>query len=347
MIAFRVDINKQIASGHIMRCLTIAQKIRELGGNVIFISGDEYCKSLLESKGFEYIITNTPHNNWDIEIPLMNELIAKHNIKCLFIDSYDVSAFYLKELDKACKVVYIDDYLKEKYDISLLLAPTQSRDLEKARILYNGTNTKLLLGKDYLIIRDEFLTNNNSLSEKDGIFISTGGTDNLHFTLNFLKKLSSAPKLQDKRFFVILGSLNDDEQSIKEVANKYPRIEVMKNISNISDYMKRSSYAIAAGGNTLYELLCCKVPVSCIALSDDQTPLGERLSGLHIVSYEGDCRENIDLVINNCIKSLESFFEKGLSSEMRPALENFTDGLGATRIAKELIELEKDNNQGA
>lgn len=341
MIAFRVDINKQIASGHIMRCLTIAQKIKELGGRVIFISGDDYCTELLDSKGFEYIITNTPHDNWDKEILLMKQLIATHNIKCLFADSYEVSAQYLNELNKVCKVVYIDDYLKEKYDISLLLAPTQSRDLERARLLYKDTKTKLLLGKDYLIIRDEFLENNDS-TEKNGIFISTGGTDNLHFTLKFLERLSSVPALQDKHFFVILGSLNDDEQAIKEVAGKYSDVEVMKNISNISEYMKRSAYAIAAGGNTLYELLCCKVPVSCIALSDDQTPLGERLARQHIVTYEGDCREDIDCVINNCIGSLKSFFEYGLKKEMRPALESFTDGLGAVRIAKELINLDED-----
>lgn len=337
MIAFRVDINKQIASGHIMRCLTIAKKLREKNTEILFISGDDYCIPLLESNGFNYEITHTPHVEWDSELTLMKSIIIKYNIGVIFVDSYEVSGNYLKELNRICHVAYIDDYLKEKYDISLLLAPTQSRDVNIAKALYDGTPTKLLLGREYLIMRDEFLINKNKNYDKSGIFVATGGTDNLHFTLNFIKGVIQTPSLHNNHFFIILGSLNDDEEVIRELVKDYPFFEVMKNVNNISEYMHRSMYAIAAGGNTLYELLCCNVPVSCIALSDDQTPLGERLSSLRIISYEGDCRKDIFKVVSNCINSLESFLMNGLDNQMAEGIKNFTDGLGAERIARELI----------
>lgn len=339
MIAFRVDVNKNIASGHIMRCLTIAKKIREAGEKVLFFSGSDDCTAFLEPQGFEFVVTESRTDNWDEEIPLMKTLIKKYDIQCLFVDSYIVSPLYLSELNKVCKVAYIDDYLKERLSISLLLAPTQSRSLDKVGKMYEGTDTRLLLGKDYLIIRDEFLTKDVFDEYEKGIFVSTGGTDNYHFSLKFVEKVIQNKKLSKEKFFVILGSLNDDEQKIKEIVEGLDNFEVKKNINNIAMYMKRSKYAIAAGGNTLYELLCCKIPSSCIALSDDQVPLGERLAGKNIVTYEGDCRENVDAVIANCVETVERFLEHGIDEKMSPAVDSFTDGLGAVRIAKALIEL--------
>lgn len=348
MIAFRVDINKDIASGHIMRCMTIAEKVRAAGEEVLFISGDEYCSSFLTPKSFKYVITNSPADYWDSEIDLMKSIIKKYSIKCLFVDSYIVPDTYLKELNTVCKIAFIDDFLTKQLDVSLLLAPTQSRSLDFVNDLYKGTNTKLLLGKDYLIIRDEFLdlndcgpdtkASNTNFSDK-GILITTGGSDKYHFTLGIIKEILANSALLKNKYFVIIGSLNDDYEEIKALVKDCDSFVLLKNISNMGYYMHNSFYAISAGGNTVYELLCCKVALSTIALSDDQVALGKRLAGMNILNYEGDCRQDTKEVIAKCINTLEDISQNGINSKMQSAVEDYTDGLGATRIAKALIEL--------
>lgn len=341
MIAFRVDINKDIASGHIMRCMTIAEKVRKAGEEVLFISGDEYCSSFLAPRNFNHVITRTPADNWDEEIPLMINIIKQYNITCLFVDSYVVSKTYLEELNKYCKVAFIDDFLKEKLNISMLLAPTQSRNLDFVNEMYAGTDTVLLLGKDYLIIRDEFLkkSSKNSDEQEKGILITTGGSDKYHFTLNTIKEIINRPKLLENRYFIIIGSLNEDEKEIRDLTKGYESFVLLKNISNMGTYMHKSKYAISAGGNTVYELLCCKVPLSCIALSDDQVALGKRLAEQNILTFEGDCREDVNMVIENCINTLTDISNNGIQSKMQQAIAQYTDGLGAVRIAEELIKL--------
>lgn len=341
MIAFRADINKEIASGHIMRSIAIAKKVREKGEEVLFISGDDYCSNFLNPCGFDYVTTNSPADSFDDELPLMKSLVDKYDIKCLFVDSYVVSAHYLCEMNKICKVAFIDDYLKEKLDISLLLAPTQSRSLDFVSDMYKDTDTVLLLGKDYLIIRDEFLSKEPlPASQTENILITTGGTDKYSFTLKLMRRIISEPLLFTKHYFIILGALNGDEDAIRSLAFEHKdTFSILKNISNMGFYMKQSAYAVSAGGNTVYELLCCKVPLSVIALSDDQEALGKRLSEKHILSYEGDCRNDVDEVTENCVRTLLSVATNGIKHDTKKAVENFTDGLGASRIADALINL--------
>lgn len=344
MIAFRVDINKDIASGHIMRCITIAEKIRKKGKDVIFISGDEYCSSFLKPRNFEYVVTNTSPSDWDGEIEFVKKIIKKYGIEVLFADSYVVSKKYLEEINKVCKVAYIDDFLREQYDISLLLAPTQSRDLDCVKQLYANKNTILLLGREYLIIRDEFLDVYDG-TERNGILVTTGGSDKYHFTLKLIRRIAEIKELLPNRYYIVLGSLNEDEESIREIAKNFGSFEILKNISNMGEYMHKSKYAISAGGNTVYELLCSKVPISCIALSDDQVALGKRFMNQKIVSYEGDCREGVDKVVENCIKTLLDVEKRGVDASMLHTVDCFTDGLGAERIADALVDLVSDTEE--
>ena len=135
MIAFRADINKEIASGHIMRSIAIAKKVREKGEEVLFISGDDYCSNFLNPCGFDYVTTNSPADSFDDELPLMKSLVDKYDIKCLFVDSYVVSAHYLCEMNKICKVAFIDDYLKEKLDFDeKFLRDNKNFGLEEVKI---------------------------------------------------------------------------------------------------------------------------------------------------------------------------------------------------------------------
>ena len=42
MIGIRVDANEIVASGHILRCITIAKEIEKHGETVLFFLADEY-----------------------------------------------------------------------------------------------------------------------------------------------------------------------------------------------------------------------------------------------------------------------------------------------------------------
>ena len=109
----------------------------------------------------------------------------------------------------------------------------------------------------------------------------------------------------------------------------------------MAELMNRCSFAVSAGGNTLYELICCKIPTVCIALSPDQENLGTKLSASNLVSYCGNCIKDPDFCAESVINELEKLMnsDENTIREIKEKMNSFTDGLGAERIAKALTEL--------
>ncbi len=54
MIWIRADANQEVGSGHVMRCLSIAEALRRQGQQVCFLTADERAAGLLEARGMEF-----------------------------------------------------------------------------------------------------------------------------------------------------------------------------------------------------------------------------------------------------------------------------------------------------
>ena len=50
MIWIRADANKEIGSGHMMRCLSVAEALKKRGEQVIFVVADEEATQLLAQR---------------------------------------------------------------------------------------------------------------------------------------------------------------------------------------------------------------------------------------------------------------------------------------------------------
>ena len=100
----RADANNVIATGHIMRCIAIAQAAIDLGHTVTFIIADDDSKELLERYSMEYICLNTIWNQMDDEIEYIYEVIDRERPDYILVDSYYVTEAYLENLKKKCKV---------------------------------------------------------------------------------------------------------------------------------------------------------------------------------------------------------------------------------------------------
>ena len=111
MVCIRVDMNEQIATGHMMRCLSIADALRDLGEQVTFILADEQAINLLKQRGYDAIVLHTQWNDMDGELQGLSQMIQNEQIEKLLIDSYLVTPQYLAKLSESVKTVYIDDML--------------------------------------------------------------------------------------------------------------------------------------------------------------------------------------------------------------------------------------------
>ena len=74
-IGIRVDANEIIATGHIMRCLAIAEMLKATGVDSLFISADNFAKSFINQKGYELYSLNSSWMYMEDEIELLQQAI--------------------------------------------------------------------------------------------------------------------------------------------------------------------------------------------------------------------------------------------------------------------------------
>lgn len=154
----RADANSQIATGHVMRCMSIAEALeRRRNYRCIFIMADHEGEALLKGK-YSVICLNSQWNRLDDETEKMEALIRDRGIERLLIDSYFVTEDYLKRINSLTKTFYIDDLDRFLYPVDTVINYSiyaDSFDYEK-RYRQAGMNTRFLLGCEYAPLRSEF-----------------------------------------------------------------------------------------------------------------------------------------------------------------------------------------------
>ena len=157
------------------RCVAIAKAIRLLGGSVLFVTREDSDTSLIESNFMEYETVPSMTLGSEKAINCLKDIISEKNAKVCVVDSYDVSNTAFNSLKEVCKVILIEDYLYEVYDVDCLINYNLYADKIDYMSKYKS-NTKLLLGIEYAPYGNEFLGSFRVIDRHDidSIMVYTG-----------------------------------------------------------------------------------------------------------------------------------------------------------------------------
>lgn len=335
-IYIRVDANEQIAMGHLMRTMSIAEAVRAEGGECCFITSDHHCDEKLESKGFPVICLDSVWDDLNQEIRTMEDLIKSRNIGCLLLDSYFVTPEYFGVLSKLTKIIYIDDLKAFPYECQAII----NYVIGESHKDYSYFQGELYTGAQYVPLRKEFSEGGTCLSatELKRIMVTTGGADMYHFGVHFLKTFLEDDRFKTCHVTLVVGSKNQDKDHILEAYGQNERVTVMVDAENMSQLMIAADAIVSAGGTTLYEACACKTPSISYALADNQLTNVMRFDELGGLYYAGDIRHGIHAVIGRILDKLEIMKSAEVRQQIAETMGNVVDGQGATRIARILIE---------
>lgn len=173
VIFIRADANEQIASGHIMRCLTIAGALRRQGHSVTFLVSDHDSGNALTIRGeASFLCLESNYKCLEEELPMLLPLLSERKPDVFLLDSYFASARYMEAVRKLCRLVYLDDLQQFSYPVDLVI----NYDLTADASFYG--DTPALLGASYTPLREQFLSVPYSVKERvSTVLISTGGSD--------------------------------------------------------------------------------------------------------------------------------------------------------------------------
>lgn len=342
-IFVRVDGNEILATGHVMRCLSIAEALRKLGEEVVFVVADDRPRELISSKNFQMDVLNTTWDDLNQEAKILCEYINKNHVNVLLLDSYYVTKEYLQILSQYTKIIYIDDLKRFDYPVNTIIHYSPFAKEEEYRRIYKeeGRFPRILCGGEYIPLREEFAYQPYEVKEKvSKVLITTGGTDQLNVAGNLLNNLLENEALTFLEYHVIIGCFHSDKEGLQKLAEKHTNISVHENVKNMSDFMRHCDVAISAGGTTLYELCACGIPTICLEVADNQQ--GAIIwQQQDYMEYAGNAYVDMESCIIQCETSLIKYMDDREMREHRShRMQRLVDGSGAMRIAQYIVNME-------
>jgi len=338
MIYIRVDMNPVIATGHLMRCLSVAEAVVALGEEVTIISADEYPSAMVAEKGYGHIVLGTDWQDMDSELATMEKIIKENGVEVILVDTYQVTENYLKELNRLTKVFYIDDLNQIKHYVTGLINYACYAD----DMVYN-VETEYFKGCKYAPLRKMFsdcsIRKTTSVPKK--ILVMSGGTDPCDMLVRTLTVIRDYLPKRYEQITLICGRYYSDVEGLKKKVAEggsdfADRVRILNAVDNMRAYLEETDVVISAGGTTMYEVCAVGVPTISFAIVDNQLQNVEWLDKHDIVPCAGDARK--EGTEKNIIELLKKFDNVDTVNGYSERMQALVDGKGAERVAALLIE---------
>ena len=293
-VIFRVDASLCMGIGHFMRCLTLADALRDRGVQVRFICREHngHLIEKLSQKAIPVTVLHAPvitdssgSENYAAWLGVSQAEDAKESIEALnkempdwlVVDHYGLDVEWeelLRPHEK--RLMVVDDLANRRHDCDLLLDQNFGRHEQDYKGIVNS-DCQLLIGPHYAILRPEFLAfRDYSLARRKKpnlkhLLISMGGIDPLNATGKVLLVLKSCSLPLNCHITVVMGSHAPWLYEVQKIAEVSPlNIEVKIDVSNMAQLMADSDMVIGAAGTTSWERCCLGVPSLIVVLAENQ-----------------------------------------------------------------------------
>lgn len=336
-IVLRVDASIEMGSGHVMRCLTLADALTQAGAECHFICREHpgHLNALITERG--HIVYSLPyieqhkqrqhsnaeelaHANWlgatqeqDLEscIPILKLLQPDW----LIVDHYAIDERWHQGLRPYCqKIMVIDDLADRQHDCDLLLDQTFGRSSEDYLPLV-PQDCQVLCGAQYALLRPEFAQwrdyslQRRSEGQLEHLLINLGGVDKDNITTDILQALASTTLPESCRITVVMGATAPWVEQVQQQAALMPwPTEVKVGVSNMAELMANSDLAIGAAGATSWERCCLGLPTIMVVIAKNQQTIARNLQeyGAALFINQTDIwSDKFSIKINNATQSLK------------------------------------------
>lgn len=354
-VAFRADASLQIGTGHVMRCLTLAHRLRVLGhecafltrkheGNLISYVRDEgfhVYEMAIGGSGESSIDASLAHSSWlgvsqEEDATQSAAFLREWKPDWLLVDHYGLDHRWEERTGKHCaRLLVIDDLVDRRHLCDALLDQTLGHVAADYQNL-TPAECHVFAGPEFALLRPEFsnlrpysLTRRAS-PEIGQILISMGGVDQQNATTVVLETLRASRLDQRCRVVVVLGPTAPWLDQVCAMAATMPfSTQVLAGVRDMANQMANCDLAIGAAGSTSWERCCLGVPTLMVVLADNQRPSAAALSRHGAAILLGDVPE----IAGRLPQALASVTSVGTLHRMSQAAANVCDGLGAHRVA--------------
>lgn len=354
-IVIRVDASIHIGSGHVMRCLVLANSLRDQGHEIYFASrpqkGDliEFVrnkgfivKELIAPKIWLEPLSSSDYAAW-LQVSWQDDvqdLFDKiENIDMVIVDHYGLNEEWESKVRThyTCRLVVIDDLVRT-HQADIIIDQTLLRNISDYQ-LKNPLST-ILAGCDFALLkplfssyRNEVMKQRKELADPIQVLVTMGGIDNPNATLKILEVLFSEKNELDLNITVLLSPKAPHYDEVSKLCLKHiNKIKHIDFVDNMAELMSNSCIAIGAPGSTSWERACLGIPSIIVPIAENQRDIANNLelAEAAIKVELSEIEDNLVSAIKELVVSWKTYHNTNLE---------LCDGLGSERVLQYIQEL--------
>lgn len=350
MIIFRADGNAKLGTGHVMRCLSIADALSEKKIESVFICSDHEMDGIISERGYRSVVLDTDYTKPEDETDKLMNLPEFRDATGMVVDSYFVTPKYFITIGDKIKTIYIDDYFSPmpatgiiNYNIYADRSGYENMRNDRGSTAFRGhlqTVPELILGPEYAPLRREFRdTPPIRIKEKaKKVLILSGGSDPAHVAPALAREVAERGD-ESMEYHFVLGTLTDSAKQLKEYETKCPGIITHIGVKDMQALMRDCDMALTAAGSTMYELCACGVPSVNFSVADNQRLGAEAFLNKNIMLSLGMVNDTKEFAKEALLQVLDLAENPEKRRVMSASAKRLVDGRGAGRIAGKLEEI--------
>ena len=359
-VFFRTDSSKRIGSGHVIRCLTLANELRANGADISFVcrEHDGHLIDKIIASGFDVrrlsfsflSDQNKQHFNgylsWlgveqsqDAEETI--DHLKNENCDLLIVDHYALDATWEKLVRPYTqKIMVIDDLANRVHDCDVLLDQNYLGANQSKR--YSDkvpSHCQCFLGPEFSLLQPQYESLRDLKQQHNGqvqsILVFFGGTDPSDYTSKALQALAH-PDFEHLTVHTVIGANHPNPDEVKSLVENLPKGYYHENLPSLAGLMLQCDFMIGGGGTTTWEKMCLGVPAIVATIAENQEAFSKALaeSGYHLLMNRDDyeSQKSLQKTISSAIHDHKWLLD---SSENSAKL---VDGLGAKKLAFYLLD---------
>lgn len=353
---FRTDASLTIGTGHVMRCLALADALKIKGGDSRFVcrAHPGSLEALIRQRGYAVdLLPISPqgassfdsadgpvHADW---LGADWRIDAEQTAACLtapvdylIVDHYAIDSRWEGALRKYCRrIMVIDDLADRAHDCDVLLDQNFLPNADRYASLM-PPSAIALIGPRYALLRDEFAltAERPETRSRPRLLIMFGGADRSRQTERVLRLLAEMA-WQDP-VDVVAGPLYPDMYALREMMATLPDATLHVAPTHIAALMRRADFSVGASGVTSLERCACGLPSITVAQAWNQEAIGTALAEAGAHWYLGREIEATDTDWQDALRMLAR--QSVIRHHMSVTATAICDGRGVRRVVAHLMQ---------
>jgi UDP-2,4-diacetamido-2,4,6-trideoxy-beta-L-altropyranose hydrolase len=336
---FRADATPAMGTGHVMRCLALAEGLHDLGHQCHFLLNTITPALDQRLHRERVVVCRTRTMAEDTAAQATCGYAKTIGADGIIVDGYQFDPAWRRQLRSLNKPIlsFYDHGGQSAVEADIVV--NAACDALDPKLRHAASPGVWLIGSPYVLLRRDlrealaapFLP----IIDRRSILVTFGGSDPAQLTLPVVASLCRAVDAAVRLDIVIGGSVAGAAELAGKVRQLGPAVQVHVDPSLMGSLMSRAGLAVSAAGTTAGELAALAVPSLIAVVADNQ------LEGAHRAALRGWCRMLDARPLGVAGRIAEEAHALWLDASTRRSMSQRSrgdiDGRGVARVCEALL----------